>query len=85
MARAIAAGCRRIRERCDVGTVALSGGCFQNRRLSERSLALLRSDGFDVHLHRRVPPNDGGVSLGQAAIAAARLGGKGHHVSRNPR
>jgi hydrogenase maturation protein HypF len=85
MARVVVAGCQRIREVSDVRTVALSGGCFQNRRLSERSLALLRSDGFDVHQHRRVPPNDGGVSLGQAAIAAARLGGKGHHVSRNSR
>jgi hydrogenase maturation protein HypF len=84
MARAVATGCRRIRELSDVRTVALSGGCFQNRRLTERSLALLRADGFDVLLHRRVPPNDGGVSLGQAAVAAARLGGKGHHVSRNP-
>jgi hydrogenase maturation protein HypF len=85
MARAVSAGCRRIRELSDVRTVALSGGCFQNRRLTERSLALLRADGFDVLLHRRVPPNDGGVSLGQAAVAAARLGGKGHHVSRNSR
>jgi hydrogenase maturation protein HypF len=85
MARAVLAGCRRIREIADVRTVALSGGCFQNRRLTERSLALLRADDFDVLVHRRVPPNDGGVSLGQAAIAAARLGGKGHHVSRNPR
>ncbi|HET6982793.1 MAG TPA: carbamoyltransferase HypF, partial [Myxococcaceae bacterium] len=85
MACAVATGCRRIREVSDVRTVALSGGCFQNRRLTERSLALLQGDGFDVLLHRRVPPNDGGVSLGQAAVAAARLGGKGHHVSRNPR
>ena len=85
MARVVLAGCRRIRELSDVRTVALSGGCFQNRRLSERALALLQADAFDVHLHRRVPPNDGGVSLGQAAVAAARLGEKGHHVSRNPR
>ncbi|HEY3587065.1 MAG TPA: carbamoyltransferase HypF, partial [Myxococcaceae bacterium] len=76
MARVVLAGCRRIREVSNVRTVALSGGCFQNCRLSERSLALLRADAFDVHLHRRVPPNDGGVSLGQAAVAAARLGGK---------
>ncbi|HZJ54004.1 MAG TPA: Sua5/YciO/YrdC/YwlC family protein [Myxococcaceae bacterium] len=85
MARIVAAGCGRIREASGVRTVALSGGCFQNRRLTERSLALLEADGFDVLLHRRVPPNDGGVSLGQAAIAAARLGEKGHHVSRHPR
>ena len=85
MARVVASGSRRIREASGVRTVALSGGCFQNRRLTERSLALLQADGFDVFLHRRVPPNDGGVSLGQAAVAAARLGGKGQHVSRNPR
>jgi hydrogenase maturation protein HypF len=85
MARVVVAGCRRVRERSGVHRVALSGGCFQNRRLSERSLALLSAAGFDVLLHRRVPPNDGGVSLGQAAVAAARLGGKGHRVSRNSR
>jgi len=85
MARVVLAGCRRIRDTSLLGTVALSGGCFQNRRLTERSLALLEADGFQVLLHRRVPPNDGGVSLGQAAVAAARLGGKGHHVSRHSR
>jgi hydrogenase maturation protein HypF len=55
-----------------VETVALSGGCFQNARLSERTAALLERAGFEVLLHRRVPPNDGGVSLGQAAVAAYR-------------
>jgi len=85
MAQVVAAGCRHLRARSGIRTVALSGGCFQSRRLSERSLALLAADGFDVLVHRCVPPNDGGVSLGQAAIAAARLGGKGHHVSWNPR
>ena len=53
--------------------VALTGGCFQNRRLTERATALLRAAGHDVLLHRQVPPNDGGVSLGQAVIARARL------------
>jgi hydrogenase maturation protein HypF len=55
--------------------VALSGGCFQNRRLTEGSLAALSAAGHEVLLHRLVPPNDGGVSLGQAAVAAARLRG----------
>ncbi len=54
--------------------VALTGGCFQNRLLTERALAALRAAGFDVLLHRQVPPNDGGISLGQIAVAAARLG-----------
>ena len=53
--------------------VALTGGCFQNRLLTERASQRLREAGFDVLLHRRVPPNDGGISLGQIAVAAARL------------
>jgi hydrogenase maturation protein HypF len=53
--------------------VALTGGCFQNRLLTERALAALRAAGFDVLLHRQVPPNDGGISLGQIVVAAARL------------
>jgi hydrogenase maturation protein HypF len=55
-----------------VETVALSGGCFQNRLLSESAKRLLEQDGFDVLVHGRVPPNDGGVALGQAAVAAWR-------------
>jgi hydrogenase maturation protein HypF len=50
--------------------VVLTGGCFQNARLAE-SLAADLSSGFTVHLHRRVPPGDGGLALGQAVIAAA--------------
>lgn len=53
--------------------VALSGGCFQNRLLCERLAASLRAERFDVLLHRAVPPNDGGIALGQIAVAAARL------------
>jgi hydrogenase maturation protein HypF len=57
--------------RC-VGTsrVALSGGCFQNRYLTERSVHRLREAGFQPYWHQRVPPNDGGIALGQ--IIAAR-------------
>jgi hydrogenase maturation protein HypF len=54
-------------------TVALSGGVFQNRILFERVLAGLESRGFTVLTHSRAPCNDGGLALGQAAIAAARL------------
>ncbi|MBP8294141.1 MAG: carbamoyltransferase HypF, partial [Caldilineaceae bacterium] len=53
--------------------VALSGGCFQNRRLTEQAAARLRQAGFQVLLHRQVPPNDGGISLGQVAVAARWL------------
>ena len=53
--------------------IALSGGCFQNRLLTERLARRLREGGFKVLLHRQVPPNDGGISLGQVAVAAARL------------
>jgi hydrogenase maturation protein HypF len=73
LASAIAESCRRAREQFDVNTVALSGGCFQNRILTEGTRDLLESAGFEVLLHRRVPPNDGGLALGQAAIAAFRL------------
>ena len=51
--------------------VALTGGCFQNRLLTERAAERLERAGFEVLLHRQVPPNDGGISLGQVAIAAA--------------
>lgn len=54
-------------------TVALSGGCFQNRLLVERLSTRLGESGFKVLLHRRVPPNDGGIALGQIAVASARM------------
>ncbi len=53
--------------------VVLSGGVFQNMWLLERVTQLLRENKFEVFTHSRVPANDGGISLGQAAIANARL------------
>ena len=54
--------------------VALTGGCFQNRLLTERLAAALERAGHRVLLHAQVPPNDGGVSLGQVVVAAAQAG-----------
>jgi hydrogenase maturation protein HypF len=62
------------RDRTGVGIVCLSGGVFQNRRLASDLLRALAGDGFEVFINRQVPVNDGGVSYGQAAVAAARLG-----------
>jgi len=53
--------------------VALSGGCFQNAWLTARCAARLEAAGCAVFIHQRVPANDGGLSLGQAVLAAARL------------
>ncbi len=72
LALAILEGCRRIREAAGLSTVALSGGVFQNLVLLTRSVGLLEEDQFRVLVHSRVPPNDGGISLGQAAVAGAR-------------
>jgi hydrogenase maturation protein HypF len=52
--------------------VLLSGGCFQNRLLTERAVKRLRREGLRPYWHRRVPPNDGGIALGQV-IGAMRL------------
>ncbi|MDO3379261.1 carbamoyltransferase HypF [Geoalkalibacter halelectricus] len=61
--------CGRLREGSGLNLVALSGGVFQNRYLTEKTLPLLERDGFTVLTHSLVPPNDGGLALGQAVIA----------------
>jgi hydrogenase maturation protein HypF len=53
--------------------VVLSGGCFQNRILLERTVNRLRQEGFDVYWPQRIPPNDGGLALGQAVVAALQV------------
>lgn len=73
LALALADAARAARERRpEITTVVLSGGVWQNDVLLRRTLRHLRADGWSVLLPREVPPNDGGLSLGQAAIAAAR-------------
>ena len=61
--------CQRVARETGLHTVALSGGCYQNRLLLRLTVPSLEAAGFRVLLHRQVPANDGGVSLGQAAIA----------------
>ncbi len=67
----VVAGAVRVRETTGLTTVALSGGVFQNLLLLERAVAGLEAEGFTPLVHHRVPPNDGGISLGQAAVASA--------------
>ena len=71
VAAAIVAVCERLRDSHGLGTVALSGGVFQNLLLTGRAVAGLTASGFRVLVHARVPCNDGGISFGQAAVAAA--------------
>jgi hydrogenase maturation protein HypF len=72
LAAATVAACQAIRDDTGLTTVALSGGVFQNLLLLERTVTALEQAGFRVLTHSRVPPNDGGISLGQAAVAGAR-------------
>ena len=70
---AITETCRRMRERDRLTQVCLSGGTFQNAYLLSHTAQLLRTAGFQVFTHAAVPPNDGGLSLGQAVIASSLL------------
>jgi hydrogenase maturation protein HypF len=73
LAEAIARVCSRIASENGISRVCLSGGTFQNFYLLARAVELLRKAGLEVYLHSRVPPNDGGLSLGQAVVANWRL------------
>ena len=69
---ALADGLAAVAQHVGVERVVLSGGCFQNRYLTERAVAKLQEAGLRPYWHQRVPPNDGGLALGQ--LAAVRLG-----------
>jgi hydrogenase maturation protein HypF len=71
LAAAVASAATDLAGRHGVGTVALSGGVFQNVVLSRAVEVALAGAGLEVLVHRHVPPNDGGISVGQAAVAAA--------------
>lgn len=62
-----------MRRETGLARVVLSGGCFQNKILLEGSVDKLKSAGFDVFCHQQVPANDGGISLGQAVVAASMI------------
>jgi hydrogenase maturation protein HypF len=70
-----------VAARADEERVVLSGGCFQNRYLTERAVARLRAAGLRPAWHQRIPPNDGGIALGQA-LAAARILPHADHQKR---
>ncbi len=64
----------RVAERVGEEKVMLSGGCFQNKYLTERTIEILKKRGFRPYWHQRIPPNDGGIALGQT-VAALRAEG----------
>jgi len=69
LAMMFVAAAKQARQRTGIKTVALSGGCFQNRVLLRLMRQALHDEGFEVLTHRQVPANDGGLSLGQAVVA----------------
>ena len=64
-----------LAKRMELKNVVLSGGCFQNKLLTERTLQRLRAEGFEAYSPREIPPGDGGIALGQIAAAVWRLTG----------
>jgi len=62
-----------VAKRAGQDRIVLSGGCFQNKVLTEQTVTRLRGEGFLPYWHQRIPPNDGGIALGQAAVAARKL------------
>jgi hydrogenase maturation protein HypF len=74
VADATARACAVVAERHGLATVVLSGGVFQNRLLLDAATDALERNGLRVLVPERLPPNDGAISYGQAAVAAARIG-----------
>jgi hydrogenase maturation protein HypF len=72
---ALAEGMVAVAQTVGVERAALSGGCFQNRILLEWAYRRLTEAGLRVYVHQRIPPNDGGIALGQVAVAAQKLAG----------
>jgi hydrogenase maturation protein HypF len=85
IAAIVADVCRAARRKTGVGRAALSGGCFQNVYLLGRTMDALERDGFEVLIHHLVPANDGGIALGQAVVANARLSGRQARLSGKER
>ena len=77
----VLAECEAVREGYGVDQIVLSGGVFLNEFVLVNCLATLTRAGFGVYAHRRVPTNDGGVALGQAMVAAARIRSEAAHVA----
>lgn len=73
VARMVASVSTRVRRQFQISDVVLSGGVWQNMTLLQKTVKLLESKGFTCFLHHEVPANDGGLALGQAAIAAYRF------------
>lgn len=73
LASMIRAACIRVRRETGRNLVALSGGVFQNQLLLGLTDELLTREGFRVLRHRMIPPNDGGIALGQAAYAMYQI------------
>ncbi len=73
VAEFLTAAAVRAAEETNLETVAITGGCFANRYLTARVIELLSDKGLKVIRHRIIPPGDGGVALGQAIVAAARI------------
>ena len=69
----IVSACEKAREETGINTVALSGGVYQNKLLLDYSVTMLEERGFHVLRHHLLPPNDGGISLGQAVALPAKV------------